>query len=72
MEVTTSGAVPVATVEVNEPDTLRDVPVAAPMFGVTNVGVLANTKAPEPVSSEITPASSAEVVAANALNLLAV
>ena len=29
----------------------KDVPVAAPMTGVTSVGVLANTSAPEPVSS---------------------
>ena len=45
------------------------VAVAAPSAGVTRVGVLANTKAPVPVSSEITPASSAEVVAASADNL---
>ena len=44
---------------------LNDVPVAAPIFGVVIVGELANTNAPEPVSSEITPASCAEVVAAN-------
>jgi len=30
---------------------VRDVAVAAPMFGVINVGVLANTRAPVPVSS---------------------
>ena len=36
-----------------------------PKTGVTNVGDVANTNAPEPVSSEITPANSAEVVAAN-------
>ena len=54
------------------PVVVSDVPVAAPMFGVTSVGVFANTSAPEPVSSEITPASSADVVAANTLNLLAV
>ena len=35
------------------PDKLNEVPVAAPMTGVTNVGVLANTKAPDPVSSVI-------------------
>jgi hypothetical protein len=34
------------------------------MFGVTSVGVLAKTSAPVPVSSEITPANSAEEVAA--------
>jgi hypothetical protein len=38
------------------------VAVAAPSTGVTRVGVLANTKAPVPVSSEITPASSEEDV----------
>jgi len=47
------------------------VAVAAPRTGVTRVGVLANTRAPVPVSSEITPASSAEVVAANTLSLSA-
>ncbi len=40
-------------------------PVAVPMLGVVKTGELAKTKAPLPVSSEITPASSAEVVAAN-------
>ena len=45
---------------------------AAPNVGVTRVGLVANTRLPEPVSSEITPASSADVVAANTLNLLAV
>ena len=43
-----------------------------PRIGVTSVGVLAKTNAPVPVSSEITPASSLDDVAANALNLLAV
>ena len=33
------------------------VAVATPNTGVTNVGVLANTRAPVPVSSLITPAS---------------
>ena len=46
------------------------VAVATPNVGVTSVGLLAKTKAPEPVSSLITPASSAEVVVANTLNLL--
>jgi hypothetical protein len=40
------------------------------MFGVTSVGVLAKTSAPVPVSSEITDASSEDVVAAKASNLL--
>jgi hypothetical protein len=35
-------------------------------------GDVANTKAPLPVSSDITPANSAEVVAANTLSLLLV
>ena len=55
---------PVALVSVNE--------VGVPKFGVTRVGLVAKTNAPEPVSSEITPANSAEVVAANVLNLLLV
>jgi hypothetical protein len=48
------------------------VAVAAPKAGVTKVGEVAKTRAPEPVSSDITPASSAEVVAANTDSLLAV
>ncbi len=38
------------------PDKLKDVPVAAPMIGVTKVGVSANTNAPVPVSSVIAEA----------------
>jgi hypothetical protein len=41
------------------------VAVAAPRAGVTRVGVLAKTSAPDPVSSEMTPASCEEVVDAN-------
>jgi hypothetical protein len=41
------------------------VAVAAPRTGVTNVGVLAKTNAPDPVSSEITPASCEDVVEEN-------
>lgn len=41
------------------------VAVATPNTGVTKVGVSANTNAPDPVSSEITPLSCSEVVAAN-------
>lgn len=49
------------------------VPPAAPMVMlVGNTGAVANTTRPVPVSSEITPANSAEVVAANTLNLFAV
>ena len=62
----------VVPLTVRSPESTRLVPVAAPMFGVTSVGVLANTKAPVPVSSEMTPASSAELVAAKSLSLLAV
>ena len=40
---------------------LRLVPVAAPIFGVTSVGVFANTNEPVPVSSEIAVANSADV-----------
>ena len=49
-----------------------DVAVATPKVGDTKVGEEANTNAPEPVSSEITPANSEEVVAAKALSLLVV
>ncbi len=48
---------------------MSEVPVAAPMFGVTSVGVLAKTSDPVPVSSEMTPASSEEDVAARADSL---
>ena len=41
------------------------VAAATPKTGVTKVGEVANTKAPEPVSSLITPANCADVVAAN-------
>src|ERR1017187_6613729 len=51
VEVTTRGAVPVAMVEVNCPVTLKLVPVAAPITGVTRVGEVANTATPVPVSS---------------------
>jgi hypothetical protein len=62
VDVTTRGAVPVPTVEViwlpdNAPVTDKDAPVAAPMFGVIRVGVLARTNDPLPVSSEIALAS---------------
>ena len=41
---------------------LTDVAVATPMFGVVNVGEVANTADPEPVSSDTAVASWAEVV----------
>ena len=48
VEVTISGEVPVATVEVNDPVKLRLVPVAAPITGVTRVGEVSITNL-EPV-----------------------
>jgi len=45
------------------------VAVATPSVGVVNEGDVANTRAPVPVSSDITPASCAEVVAANWANV---
>jgi hypothetical protein len=49
------------------------VPLAGvPRAGVISVGELAKTSAPDPVSSEMTPANSADVVAAKADSLLAV
>jgi hypothetical protein len=59
----------VVPLTVRSPERTKDVPVAAPMFGVTRVGVLAKTSAPVPVSSEIIPASSDEDVAASTFNL---
>ena len=55
------------------PDML--VPTSAegvPNAGVTKVGLVANTNKPLPVSSDITPANSEELVAANTLILLVV
>jgi hypothetical protein len=40
-----------------------------PRLGVTKVGLVAKTKEPVPVSSEMTPRNSAEVVDANAESL---
>ena len=62
----------VVPLTVKSPERTREVPVAAPIFGVTSVGVLAKTSAPEPVSSEITEISSAEEVAAKSESLLLV
>lgn len=39
--------------------------VGVPSTGVTRVGLVANTRDPDPVSSLITPFSSSDVVAAN-------
>jgi hypothetical protein len=45
---------------------------ATPIFGVTSVGDVAKTRDPVPVSLLMTPRSSSDVVAANALSLSAV
>jgi hypothetical protein len=61
---------PLTPVEIGRPVALVSVPAdGVPMSGVTSVGLFANTSAPLPVSSDITPASSAEVVAAKAESL---
>ena len=58
---------------IGRPVQLVSVPEAGvPSAGVTNVGDVANTNEPVPVSSEITPRSSLLVVAANTLSLFAV
>lgn len=67
----TAGAEIVAVPEV-DPAKATDVADATPIVGVTKVGELAKTKAPEPDSSEMTPANSADVVADKALNLFVV
>ena len=51
---------------------MRGVPPVFVISAPLRTGELANTKWPDPVSSEITPASSADDVAAKALNLSAV
>ena len=49
---------PDTPVEIGKPVAFVKVPdVGVPKIGLTNVGVLANTSAPVPVSSEITPRS---------------
>ncbi len=67
----TAGAEIVAVPDV-DPANATEVAEATPKVGVTNVGEVANTKAPEPVSSLMTPANSEDVVADKALNLLVV
>jgi hypothetical protein len=54
-----TAAVPFApgVVELSPVMLLNEVPVATPIFGVVSWGLVANTRAPDPVSSEITPAS---------------
>ncbi len=64
----TAGAEMVAVPEV-DPAKATEVAEATPKVGVTKVGEVANTKAPEPVSLLITLANSEDVVADKALNL---
>ncbi len=64
----TAGAEMVAVPDV-DPANATEVAEATPKVGVTNVGEVANTKAPEPVSLLITLANSEDVVADKALNL---
>jgi hypothetical protein len=67
----TPAPVPDTPVEIGRPVQLVRVPeVGVPNNGVVRVGEVANTKSPDPVSSEITPANSEEEVAANTLSLL--
>ena len=62
---------PDTPVEMGRPVQLVNVPlVGVPKRGVVSVGDVAKTRSPEPVSSEITPASSDEVVALRAESLL--
>lgn len=57
---------PETPVEIGSPvQFVRTPDAGVPRAGVTSVGDVANTNAPDPVSSEITPASCKEVVAAN-------
>jgi hypothetical protein len=66
----TPAAKPETPVEIGKPVQLVKVPeVGVPNNGVVSVGEVANTKAPLPVSSDITPSNSADVVAACTLNL---
>jgi len=68
--VATLAAKPETPVEIGRPVQLVNVPeVGVPNNGVVSVGDVANTKSPDPVSSDITPANSAELVAACTLNL---
>ncbi len=71
--VATLAPKPETPVDIGKPVQLVRVPEpGVPNAGVMKVGELLNTKRPEPVSSEITPASSADVVAANTLSLFPV
>jgi len=69
----TPAAKPDTPVEIGRPVQLVKVPeVGVPNNGVVRVGEVANTKSPDPVSSDMTPANSADEVAACTLNLLPV
>ncbi len=69
-EPETAGATIVAEPVLGDaPAKATEVAEATPKVGVTNVGEVANTNAPEPVSSLMTPANSEDVVADKALNL---
>jgi hypothetical protein len=71
--VATFAAKPETPDEIGRPVQLVKVPEpGVPNTGVMKVGVLLNTKRPVPVSSDITPANSEDVVAANTLSLLPV
>jgi len=71
--VATLAAKPETPVEIGNPVQFVRVPeVGVPNNGVVRVGDVANTKRPLPVSSDITPANSEELVAANTLSLLPV
>lgn len=64
--VATPAPNPETPVVIGKPVAFVSVPdVGVPRTGVTNVGLVANTSAPLPVSSLMTPASCADVVAAN-------
>jgi hypothetical protein len=68
--VATLAAKPETPVEIGSPVQLVRVPEdGVPKAGVTRVGEVANTNAPLPVSSDMTPANSEEEVAACTLNL---
>jgi hypothetical protein len=72
-KVATLAAKPDTPVEIGSPVQLVRVPeVGVPNNGVVRVGDVANTKSPDPVSSDITPANSEEEVAVNTLSLLPV
>ena len=71
VERATTGAVAATAEKIFCAEVARLVPVATPMTGVPKVGEVAKTTTPVPVSSEITPANWADVVAANTERLFA-